>query len=97
MSSEIIRVRRGETFEVELAEPPATGHRWRLTDAPVQVTPLGEPRYEPPPSGGPTGSAGRWVAALRATEAGRYSLRFELARPDEKQVADEYSVEVEAF
>ena len=95
MSRETIRVHKGDAFEVELREPAATGHRWRLAEAPVQIA-LVDERYEAPRPGGPIGSAGRRIATLRATETGRYRLKFELARRLEEQAADEYCVEVDA-
>src|SRR5206468_2719334 len=95
MSSESIRVHRGDTFEVELREPPATGHRWRLTAAPAQVA-LVDERYEAPVPGAPIGSAGRRTTTLRATARGHYRLRFGLARPWEGEPAAEHLVEVDA-
>jgi predicted secreted protein len=95
MSSESIRVERGDTFRVALREPPATGHRWRLADAPAEVA-LIEERYEAPRPGGPLGSEGRKVITLRAMEKGHYRLKFELARPWEAQPAAEHHVDVDA-
>jgi predicted secreted protein len=95
ISSESIRVQQGDTFEVSLREPAATGHRWRLTDAPEHVALVSE-RYEPPRTGGPIGSAGRWLATLRATEKGNHRLKFELARPKDAQPAAEHYLELEA-
>ena len=93
-SSERIRVRTGDIFEVALREPAATGHRWRLTDAPAQVA-LIEERYEAP-AGGPTGSPGHRVAKLRASSGGSFRLTFKLARPWEGEAAAEHHVELEA-
>lgn len=95
ISSESIRVQQGATFEVALREPAATGHRWRLKDAPEHVALIGE-RYEPPCAGGPIGSAGRRLATLRATDRGHYRLEFELARPSEAEPAAEHHVELDA-
>ncbi len=94
-ANESIRVRQGEIFEVSLREQAATGHRWRLADAPAQVV-LVDERYEPPRRGGPIGSAGRRLATLRATGRGHHRLRFELVRPSETEPAAEHVVEVEA-
>ena len=94
LSSESIRVRQGDTFEVALREPAATGHRWRLTDAPEYVALISE-RYEAPRTGGPIGSAGRRLTTLRTTDRGRYRLKFELARTLEAQPAAEHYVELE--
>jgi len=90
-----IRVRRGDTFEVALSEPAATGHRWRLVAAPPEVAVVGE-RYDPPPTGGPLGTPGKRVVTLRAERAGRHRLEFALARPGEADRHGEHSVEVEA-
>ena len=94
MSSERIQVRRGDTFEIALREPGATGHRWRLTDRPEGIAVLDE-EYEAPARGGPIGSAGRRILTLRAPAEGHYSLRFELRRPWESHPADEHLVEVD--
>jgi predicted secreted protein len=94
MSSEIIRVRRGESFQVTLPEPPATGHRWRLADAPAGVALIDE-RYDAPAPGASTGSAGTKTNTLRAAAKGRWRLRFVLARPWDAQPAAEHLVEVE--
>ncbi|MCA1835588.1 MAG: protease inhibitor I42 family protein, partial [Actinobacteria bacterium] len=94
-SRESIRVPQGETFEVALREPAATGHRWRLTDVPEDVALIRE-RYEPPRTGGPVGSARRRVITLRATDRGHYRLKFELGRPLEAEPAAEHHVELDA-
>lgn len=94
MSSESIRLRQGDSFEVALREPAATGHRWQLMNAPAQVAFIAE-RYEAPAPGGPIGSAGRRVITLRATARGHCRLRFVLARPWEAQPAKEHYVEVD--
>ena len=88
-------MRSGETFEVALEEPAATGHRWRLTQAPAQVDVVNE-RYEAPQQGGPIGGPGRRITTLRATRPGRYRLTFGLARPWEDHPAAEHDVEVDA-
>jgi predicted secreted protein len=95
MSTETIRVQKGDTFEVSLPEPAATGYRWQLAEVPAQVT-LVDEQYEAPHPGEPLGSAGRRIATLRATHRGQYRLKFELARRLEAQAADEHWVEVEA-
>ena len=95
MSSESIRVRQGAAFQVALREPAATGHRWRLTDAPAAVAFVDE-RYEAPGPGEPIGSAGQRIITLRAKGRGHYRLKFELARPWETQPAKEHHVDVDA-
>jgi predicted secreted protein len=87
-------VRQGDTFEVALREPAATGHRWRLTDAPEYVALIGE-RYDAPRTGAPVGSAGRRLTTLRTTHRGQYRLKFELARSLEAPPAAEHYVELE--
>jgi predicted secreted protein len=94
MSDESIQVQHGDQFEVVLREPPATGHRWRVAGLPSELTVIDE-RYEAPQPGGPLGSAGRRIVTLRANDAGRHRLKFELARADEAP-ADEHFVDVEA-
>ena len=94
MSSDRIRVHPGDTFEIALPEPAATGHRWRLTDRPDEIAVLDE-QYEAPARGGPIGSPGRRVMTLRAPAEGHYSLRFELRRPWESQPAAEHLVDVD--
>jgi predicted secreted protein len=95
MATESIRVQHREPFQVVLREPAATGHRWRLTDAPAQVVVVGE-RYEAPAPGGPTGSAGRRIITLRATLRGNYRLTFQLARAWEARPVSEHHVDLEA-
>jgi predicted secreted protein len=95
MSDERIRVQPGDTFEVTLREPAASGHRWRLADAPAEVDVVDE-RYEPPAQGGPLGGRGQRIVTLRATGKGRHQLTFELARPWEQQPVDEHHVDVNA-
>lgn len=94
MSSESIRVQRGDRFEVVLGEPAATGHRWRLVDVPPEVDLLDE-RYEAPDAGGPVGSRGRRITTLEATRDGRYRLKFALARPWDARPAEEHDVELD--
>jgi predicted secreted protein len=95
ITTESIRAPRGDAFEVVLNEPPATGHRWRLTDGVPEIAVIGE-RYDPPPAGGPLGNAGRRVITLRAASPGQYRLRFVLARPGEARREAEHHVEVDA-
>lgn len=96
MSSESIQVNPGETFDVTLREPGATGHRWRLTDRPEGIAVLDE-RYEAPARGGPMGSPGRRVVTLRAPTEGHHRLRFELRRPWESAAAAEHLVDVDVI
>lgn len=78
-----------------LREPAATGHRWRLSETPADVDLVSE-RYEPPATGGPTGSAGQRLMTLRATARGHHRLKFELIRPREAQPAAQHYVELDA-
>jgi predicted secreted protein len=96
MSNERIQVQPGDTFEIALREPGATGHRWRLTDRPEEIALLDE-QYEAPAPDGPIGSPGRRVMTLRAPAEGHYSLRFELRRPWETRSADEHVVDLDVM
>jgi predicted secreted protein len=95
MAQERLLVRTGKTFEVALEEPATSGHRWRLAHAPGQVQ-VSDERYEAPQGGGALGAPGRRITTLRATEPGRYRLRFALARPWEDHPAAVHDVEVDA-
>jgi predicted secreted protein len=95
MAADHIRVRTGEPFSVALKEPVATGHRWALAEVPPGIVVIDE-TYEPPGQGSPVGGSGRKVTRLRATQAGRYELRFVLARPWEARPDREHRVEVDA-
>ena len=94
VTSESIRVGQSGIFEVSLREPPATGHRWRLTEAPAELAVIGE-RYEAPGHGAPIGSAGQRIITLRAAARGGYRLKFELARGRETRPAAEHYVDVD--
>jgi predicted secreted protein len=94
MSREKLRVQAGETFEVALDEPAATGHRWQLADAGEGIELLDE-RYEPPSSASGLGAAGRRVVKLRVAGSGRHVLKFVLIRPWETRPAAEHDVEVD--
>ncbi len=96
MSSERIQVHPGDTFDIVLREPGATGHRWHLTDRPEEIAVLDE-HYEAPARGAPIGSAGRRIMTLRAPAKGHYSLRFELRRPWESHTAAERLVDVDVM
>jgi predicted secreted protein len=94
MSTESIRVRQGENFDVTLREPPATGHRWRLAGTPAGVTVIDE-RYDAPGTGAAPGNAGTKTITLRTTTKGRWRIRFVLARPWDSQPAAEHLVDVD--
>ena len=95
VSSQKLRVQSGDTFEVALDEPAATGHRWQLADAGEGIDILDD-RYEPPGRTSGLGAAGRRMIKLRVTGTGRYRLRFSLVRPWETRPAAEHRVEVDA-
>ena len=94
VTSESIRVDEGDAFDVSLREPAATGHRWRLTEAPAEIAVIDE-RYEAPGHGAPIGSAGQRIIRLRAAARGGYRLKFELAAAWGTRSAAEHCVEVD--
>jgi len=93
---ERFRVHQGDTFEVALREPPATGHRWRLVSGAPAIA-IVDDRYESPGARGPLGSVGRRIITLRADRQGRHRLEFVLARRSENRRQAEHHVEVEAY
>jgi predicted secreted protein len=95
VTSQKLRVEPGQTFEVTLDEPAATGHRWQLAD-PGEGIALVDDRYEPPDRTLGLGASGRRVMKLRAAGTGRHVLRFSLARPWEDRPSAEHLVEVDA-
>jgi len=94
VTSQRLRVEPGQTFEVTLDEPAATGHRWQLADPGEGIT-LVDDRYDPPDRASGLGAAGRRVMKLRAAGMGRHVLRFSLARPWEARPSAEHRVEVD--
>jgi len=94
VTSQRLRVEPGETFEVTLDEPAATGHRWQLAD-PGEGIALVDDRYQPPDRTLGLGAAGRRVVKLRAVGTGHHVLRFSLARPWEARPSAEHRVEVD--
>ena len=89
-------MQHGDSFDVLLGEPAATGHRWRLVKAPAEVALIDE-RYDRPAPGRVMGGAGQRIISLRATRRGHYRLKFELIRPWETQPAAEHYVDVDAL
>jgi len=68
----------GEALELELAENPTTGHRWRISSDGAPVLRLDGDAFTAP--AGPPGAAGRHAWTFPAVRRGRSRLALEYRR-----------------
>jgi len=83
----------GLPFAIELKSGPGTGYQWQLAAIPEGIELLGS-EYQPAPDA-QIGDPATQVFRLRASKAGRYSLRFLLKRTWENESIRETVVDVD--
>lgn len=90
----MLTVSVGAPFAVELGSVPSTGYTWEAEVLPAGVQLLGSESV--PPASGAPGDGGRQVFHLRAQQAGRYPLQFQLKRRWERDPIRTQTIDVEA-
>lgn len=83
----------GLPFAIELKSGPSTGYQWQLVSVPEGIELLGS-EYQPVPDA-QIGDPATQVFRLRASKAGRYSLRFVLKRRWEQEPIRETVIDVD--
>jgi predicted secreted protein len=94
MSAAELSVAVGIEFEVELAAPATAGYVWSLRSPPTGLL-LVANHFKHAATAAP-GDSSRQVFQLRATQAGRFELQFELKRPWEPVANEARQIVIDA-
>lgn len=97
MNGRTIAATRGGSFEISLAETPATGFRWTLTASGAPVCVLLDDRFDPPASPNP-GAPGRRRFRFVLKENGQTTVALAKRRPGDAAdtKAPDFQVQVNA-
>jgi len=88
-SQTAVKVRRGDTFVIELPSAPTTGAAWQLAGGGLK---LDSESFVA--ESDRTGAGGKQQFTFQASQAGSHSLSFQYARPWEKSATSTHEVVV---